>query len=82
MSQNDHTPRYGRQSVARGRWGGGAVGNGGGERGGRGVWKGSCVGGHVAYHVMRLDKGNICKPTPGLYLIPIKSNKQKHRLTS
>ena len=26
---------------------------------------------------MRLDKGNILKPTPGLYLIPIKSYKQK-----
>ena len=26
---------------------------------------------------MHLDKGNILKPTPGLYLIPIKSYKQK-----
>ena len=26
---------------------------------------------------MRLDRGNILKPTPGLYLIPIKSYKQK-----
>ena len=26
---------------------------------------------------MRLEKGNILKPTPGLYLIPIKSYKQK-----
>ena len=25
---------------------------------------------------MRLDKGNILKPTPGLYLIPIKSYKK------
>ena len=33
--------------------------------------------GHVAYHLMRLDKGNILKPTPGLYPIPIKSYKQK-----
>ena len=31
---------------------------------------------------MRLDKGNILKPTPGLYLIPIKSYKQKRTLTS
>ena len=29
--------------------------------------------GHVAYYLMRLDKRNILKPTPGLYLIPIKS---------
>ena len=31
MSQNDHTPRSGRQSVARGRWG---DGTGGTRRGG------------------------------------------------
>ena len=33
--------------------------------------------GHVAYHLIRLDKRNIFKPTPGLYLNPIKSYKQK-----
>ena len=38
--------------------------------------------GHVAYHLMRLGKGDILKPTPGLYLIPIKSYKQKRALTS
>ena len=31
-------------------------------------------------HLMRLDKGNILKPTPGLYLIPMKSYKQKRTL--
>ena len=31
---------------------------------------------------MRLDKGNILKSTPGLYLIPIKSYEQKRTLTS
>ena len=31
---------------------------------------------------MRLDKGNILKPTPGLYLIPVKSYKHKRTLTS
>ena len=31
---------------------------------------------------MFLDKRNILKPTPGLYLIPIKSYKQKRTLTS
>ena len=31
---------------------------------------------------MRLDKGNILKPTPGLYLMPIKSYKEKRTLTS
>ena len=40
--------------------------------------------GHAAYYLMRLtlDKGNIVKPTPGLYLIPIKSYKQKRTLNS
>ena len=30
---------------------------------------------------MHLDKGNILKPTPALYLIQIKSYKQKRTLT-
>ena len=35
--------------------------------------------GHVAHHLMRLDKRNILKPTPALYLNPIKSyNKNVH----
>ena len=38
--------------------------------------------GHVAYHLMRLDKGNILKLTPGLHLIPVKRYKQKRTLTS
>ena len=38
--------------------------------------------GYVAYHLIRQDKGNIIKPTPGLYLISIKSYQQKRTLTS
>ena len=38
--------------------------------------------GHVAYHLMHLDKGNILKPAPRLYLISIKSYKEKRTLTS
>ena len=34
-----------------------------------------CYLGYVAYHLLRLDKGNTLKPTPGLYLIPIHSKK-------
>ena len=39
-------------------------------------------GRYVAHHLMCLDKENILKPTPGLYLIAIKSYKQKRTLTS
>ena len=31
---------------------------------------------------MRLDNGNILKPTPGLYLNPIKGYQQKRTVTS
>ena len=38
--------------------------------------------GHVAYFSICLDKRHILKPTPGLYLNPIKSYKRKRTLTS